>query len=303
MGMNHRKGLLFAIFTASLWGFMAIMLKVITYELSPVTVTWFRFSIAFVVLALWTLLFRRSDFRIFRHPPLFLILASLFLALNYLGFITGVQRISPSSAQVFIQIAPVTFALSGIIIFREQVNWKHIVGFILVLAGIGLFYSEQLRDLNIGNDHFTAGMLLVLGGGLSWALFATFQKALLRKFPPNQLNLFIYGTCALGLAPFVTFGSLQHMPPANWYLLIYLGLNTVLAYGSLALAIKFTEATRVSVIITLNPIITFVTMGILTKMEVSWIEPELFSLLSLLGAVMVFGGAIIVISVRRKKAA
>jgi drug/metabolite transporter (DMT)-like permease len=86
------------------------------------------------------------------------------------------------------------------------------------------------------------------------------------------------------------------MNVVNWYLLFYLGLNTVLAYGSLALAIKFTEATRVSVIITLNPIITFVTMAILSRMQVSWMEAESFSLLSILGALMVLSGAILVIS-------
>jgi drug/metabolite transporter (DMT)-like permease len=73
-------------------------------------------------------------------------------------------------------------------------------------------------------------------------------------------------------------------------------MNTVLAYGSLAMAIKLTEATRVSVIITLNPIITFVTMTILSRMKVSWIEPESFSLLSITGALSVLGGAIMVIS-------
>ena len=58
MGIDNRKGALYAIFTASLWGFMAIVLKVITSELSPVTVVWFRFAIAFVVLGIWTLIFR-----------------------------------------------------------------------------------------------------------------------------------------------------------------------------------------------------------------------------------------------------
>jgi drug/metabolite transporter (DMT)-like permease len=85
------------------------------------------------------------------------------------------------------------------------------------------------------------------------------------------------------------------MSSVNWYILIYLGLNTVLAYGSLALAIKLTEATRVSVIITLNPIITFITMAILTRLNVSWIEPEAFSLLSMFGALSVLAGAITVI--------
>jgi len=301
MGTDNRKGLLYAIFTASLWGFMAIILKVITNELPSVTVVWFRFFSAFVVLGLWTLLFRRTDFLIFRRPPLLLFLTALFLGLNYLGFITGIKYVSPSSSQVFIQIAPVSFALSGIIIFREHVNWKHIVGFILVLSGIGLFYSEQLRDLTGSGENFTLGMLLVLGGGLSWAVFATLQKVLVRKHPTNQLNLFIYGFCAIALLPLVQFSKLQGMPTTNWYLLMYLGLNTVLAYGSLAMAIKLTEATRVSVIITLNPIITFVTMAILTRMQVSWMEPESFSILSFIGALIVLGGAILVISAGWKR--
>ena len=296
MGTDNRKGILYAVFTASLWGFMAIVLKVITYELSPITVVWFRFILAFLVLGIWTLIFRRNDFRIFLRPPALLLLAALFLALNYTGFIAGIKYVSPSASQIFIQIAPVSFALSGIIIFREHVNWKHIVGFILVLAGIGLFYSEQLRELVSGGDNFTLGMMLVLGGGLSWAAFATCQKALLQKIAPNQLNLFIYGACALALAPFVKFSQLSGLSAVNWYILAYLGLNTVLAYGSLAIAIKNTEATRVSVIITLNPIITFVTMAILSRMQVSWIEPESFSLLSILGALSVLGGAIVVIS-------
>lgn len=301
MGDDNRKGLMYAAFTASLWGFMAIVLKVISYELPSVTVVWFRFFTAFLILGIWTLLFRRGDFRIFIRPPRLLFLAAFFLGLNYLGFIGGIKYVSPSSSQVFIQIAPVSFALSGIIIFREHVNWKHILGFILVLSGIGLFYTEQIRDLARAGEHFTLGMLLVLGGGLSWAVFATLQKALVRTHSPNQLNLFIYGFCALALIPLVKFSNLLGMPPSNWYLLFYLGLNTVLAYGSLAIAIKYTEATRVSVIITLNPIITFITMALLTRIGVKWIEPESFSLLSLTGALTVLGGAILVISAGWKK--
>jgi len=302
MGTDNRKGILYAMFTASMWGFMAIVLKVITYELPPVTVVWFRFFSAFLMLSAWTLIFRRNDFGIFRRPPYQLFLAAFFLALNYTGFIAGIKYVSPSSSQIFIQIAPVSFALSGIIIFREHVNWKHIVGFIGVLSGIGLFYSEQLGQMTLeGGDHFTLGMLLVLGGGLSWAVFATLQKGLVRKLHPNQLNLFIYGICALGLIPWVQFTNFQGMPSVSWILLLYLGLNTVLAYGSLALAIKFTEATRVSVIITLNPIITFVTMAILTRMDVPWIEAESFSLMSVIGALIVLSGAILVISAGWKK--
>ena len=303
METDHRKGLIYAIITATFWGFMAIVLKVVTYELPPVTVVWFRFLTAFLVLGLWTLLFRRKDFRIFARPPWMLFLAALFLGGNYMGFIAGIKYVSPSASQIFIQFAPVGFALSGILIFREHVNWRHLIGFALVLAGIGLFYSEQLADLaeKGTGEHFTLGMFLVLGGGLSWAVFATFQKMLVKKVRPNQLNLFIYGFWALMLIPLVRFAKLEGMPPTYWILLVYLGLNTVIAYGSLALAIKYTHATRVSVIITLNPVLTFVSMALLTRMEVTWIEPEAFSFLSFLGAVTVLSGAITVIMAGRRR--
>lgn len=301
MGIDNRKGLLYAIFAAMLWGFLAIALKVAVADLSPVTVVWFRFFTAFILLSLWTLIFRRHDFRIFRKPPVLLFLAAVCLGCNYLGFISGIRYVSPSSSQVFIQAGPVGFALSGILIFREQVNWKHITGFILVISGIILFYSEQIGELAVADEPFTLGMFLVLGGGISWAVFATLQKGLVTKYPPNQLNLFIYGFCALMLAPFAQFSRLTEMPGWSWALLCFLGLNTVLAYGSLGLAIKYTEATRVSVIITLNPVITFVAMAILSRMAVAWIAPEAFSILSIIGALTVLSGAIMVISAGWKR--
>ena len=298
---DNTKGILYAAITASLWGFLAIALKIAVTDLSPVTVVWFRFTTAFIILALLTLVFRKSDFNIFRRPPAALFLAAFFLGFNYLGFISGIKYVSPSSAQVFIMIGPVTFALAGIIIFKEQVNWRHISGFIVVVFGILLFYSEQIEALADTDHEFTRGMLMILAAGLSWAVFASLQKTLVRKYAPNQLNLFIYSCCSLGFLAFARFSNLPDLSGGEWLLLIYLGANTVLAYGSLALAIKYTEANRVSVIIILNPIITFVTMTILTRLKVHWIEPEYFSFLSIAGALTVLTGAIIVISAARKR--
>jgi len=158
-----------------------------------------------------------------------------------------------------------------------------------------------LSELGSRAANLSLGMFLILGGGLSWAGFATSQKALLKTVPPNRINLFVYGACSLGLLPFASFTSLQGIGGVHWILLVYLGLNTVLAYGSLALAIKYTEAARVSVIITLNPVITFISMLILGRMEVSWIESEAFTLAGMLGAVAVISGAIIVIMAGRNR--
>ncbi len=303
MGNTNGKGLMYAVFTASLWGFLAIALKVALSGLSPIQVVWFRFTTAFLVLLVWTVIFRPEDLKIFRRPPVILVLAALFLGVNYLGFISGVKYTSPSIAQVFIQIGPVGFAVSGILIFKESVNWKHFTGFALVITGLGLFYSEQITGVHATDAGFTRGIFLILGGGLAWSVFATFQKRLVVKYPTNQLNLFIYGLCGLIMLPFVHPADFAGLNGGDFLLLFFLGLNTVLAYGSLALAIKYTEANRVSVILTLNPVITFITMYFLATADVSWIAHESFTGLALIGALTALGGAILVIMAGKKKKA
>jgi drug/metabolite transporter (DMT)-like permease len=295
------KGLIYAGFTALLWGALAIALKFSVHSLDPVSVVWFRFSFSFVVLFTWMLFFDRKAISLLKRPPVKALIAASFLGLNYLGFISGVKYTSPSNAQVFIQLGSVGFALAGIFIYKEKVGWKHVVGFILVLIGIALFYYEQLSALKGQNGEYTKGILMVSAGGISWAIFASIQKGLLVKLNPNQLNLLIYGFCSLVFLPFIDLKQIMHQNLTEWLVLIFLGLNTVLAYGFLAIAIKYAEATKVSVIIALNPILTFVGMALIGAFEVSWIEHEHFTFLSIIGAGIVLAGAVITILSRRSK--
>jgi drug/metabolite transporter (DMT)-like permease len=118
---------------------------------------------------------------------------------------------------------------------------------------------------------------------------------LVKSHPAQQLNLFLFGLPILLFLPFIKPEGFIGLSTGNWLLLIYLGLNTLIAYGSLAIAFKYLEANKVSVIITMNPIITFVIMGLLTYFEVTWIEPEILSLRGIIAAVLVLTGAVLAI--------
>lgn len=298
---NERlKGIVFAGTTAFLWGFLAIALKVAVNHVEAITVAWFRFAFAFI--ALFTILFwtRRETVKLMTSPPLLALVAGIGLGFNYVGYIKGLDLTTPSSAQIIIQLAPIMLAVVGLVVFKEKLSRVQSLGFILALTGFYLFYKDKLGfSLLDGQQSFNTGVLLVIFSAASWVVYAAIQKVLVKKFHAQSLNLIIYLVPALMLIPFITIGDLMAMSPWVWALMIFLGLNTVVAYGALAEAFKYLEANKVGIIITLNPMITIATMLILTSFEVSWIAPEHISLRGIIGAGLVVTGA--VLAVRSKK--
>lgn len=297
------KGVLFASIAAILWGFLAIALKVSLKGFSPIEISWIRFVIAFTLLAGYYAIFDRKSFSIFKKPPVILLLAGIFLGLNYLGFITGVHYTTPGIAQIFIQLGPIFLTIAAIVLFKERVSVRQVIGLVIAFTGLSLFYHEQLSVLIGEVKIFNRGVFWVIFGAFSWTCFAVLQKKLVMKHPPMQLNLIIFGLPALFFIPFVHFGKFENISAGYVLLLLFLGLNTLGAYGSLAFALKYLEANKISVILIQNPIITFITLFILDQLQVTWIHGEHLTLLTVLGAVMVIAGGILTVLVSRNKQA
>jgi drug/metabolite transporter (DMT)-like permease len=294
------KGILFASIAAILWGFLAIALKISLKDFSPIEISWVRFVIAFIVLSGYYAFFNRGAFSILRNPPGTLLLAGILLGLNYLGFITGVHYTTPGIAQVFIQLGPIFLTIAAFIIFKEKASLKQITGLVIAFAGLSLFYYEQLSVLIGDVKIFNKGILWVIFGALCWACYAILQKRLVQKHSPMQLNLVLFGVPALLYIPFVHFEGFKDISVGYVFLLIFLGLNTLGAYGSLAYALKYLEANKISVIIIQNPVITFITLMVMDYLEITWVKSENFTILTIMGAIMVIAGGVLAVFVDKK---
>jgi drug/metabolite transporter (DMT)-like permease len=298
---NSPKGILYAIMVAILWGVLAVVLKVSLNTLTPADITWFRFFLAFIALALYYFFRKPYYLRIFKKPPLLLIIATVCLAINYYGFIEGLHLTTPSIAQVFIQLGPVLLAISGFVFFREKVTWRQVFGLSLVAVGLVVFYQQNLQLLTTGQGTWRLGIIWVLIGAISWAIYSVLLKILVLKYPPMQLNLVIFGLPVLLYLPFVNFGHFMGLGWIDWAILLFLGLNTLFAYGLLSLAIHLSEANKVSVILVLNPILTLAIMVVISHTGATWITHEHYSLITLGGALIVLIGAVLTI-LKKKQA-
>jgi drug/metabolite transporter (DMT)-like permease len=299
--MNRsNKGVILSLITALFWGLLAIGLKVAVGKVDSFTIVWVRFTMAFSVLFVWFLLTDRNQLRILIKPPWELVVATLGLSVNYIGFMLGVKYTSPSNAQVIVQIGPVILAIAGIFLFKEKVRRLQIVGFVVVVVGFVLFYYQQLKGMFFNHSDFNKGLLLTVLAAVTWAIYAIMQKKLAGKYPPQTLNLFLYGLPTLLYLPFAHFSTLGTLSVGWWLLLVFLGANTLIAYGCMNASLKYIDANKASAILINNPIITFIIMAILTVLNVNWIAPERFTPLAWTGALMFIFGAFLVVKAGKK---
>ena len=295
---NNSKGLLYAVGASLTWGLVAIIVKIILNYIPSETIAWSRFLIAFITLLIFNLITTPKSLKILIRPPLLVILSAIAICSNYLLFITGLKFTTPNNTAIFIQIGPILLAAAGFIFYKEKVNRKQLFGFALAILGFVLFYKEQLVNLLISPEIYNKGIVMIILAGVVWTIYSILQKELLKKYKTSELNLINFGLPAILLIPVIETEGFRELTPVLWILFLFLGTTTVVAYGCLSQALKYTEANKISIILTSNPVITLFAMAILTSMKVNWIAGEAYTLLTVAGAVLVISGAIIVSAFR-----
>ncbi len=306
VSMSHRTsgrwrlGLFLSLVTVLLWGVLPLALSVALQALDVYTLTWFRFLTAF------TLLFGYLASQK-QLPPLtklnlsnwlLLIVATVFLAANYLLYLEGLRQTSPANAQVLIQLAPVLLGLGAVLIFKERYTTQQWVGLAILSLGFALFFNEQLQSLAGAAPQYLAGSGLVIVSSATWAFYALAQKQLLRVLSSAGVMLVIYGGSALLFTPMAMPARLLSIDPFHAGVLLFCALNTLVAYGAFAEALEHWEASRVSAVLALTPMVTLLSVFIASFLTTSFAGAPL-SLLGLAGAGFVVLGSLLMALGRR----
>ncbi len=293
MDPERRVGLIMAGITALLWGFLALAMKVATGYVPVFTIVWFRFAFAFVLLFLGIASKDVKRIRILGKPPLLGFIAALALTGNYLGYLSGLHHTTPSNAQILIQVAPLMLAMVGIFVFKERLIGPQWFGVLIAVSGFALFAFDQHQAAVVPRSEWLLGNGLLFLGAISWVWYAANTKVLTgRGWAPQDLNLLIYSVPAVILIPWVDFSVLAGLSWKLWILMGFLGANTLVAYGCLGEAFKRLPAYQVSLIVTLNPLITLAVMAILGLWTLDWLPPDRVGPLGYGAAFLVVGGVI-----------
>ena len=290
----HWQGFGLSLLTAVLWGILPLFLKLCVEVIDPITITVVRFFTAglfvYMVLLKTKAVPRLSGAS--TKTKYLVLVASLLLAVNYVANVQGLGYLTPETAQVVMQLAPLMLMLGGVVFYSEALNCVEILGACLLVFGLLLFFNTKLPDLWAATGSLTFGVLLIGFAAVTWAAYALVQKQILGVLSAKQLTLYIYITGVLVLLPFVTPLELDEIQGIHWFALAFCCFNTIVGYGAFTEALAIWQAAKVGAVISLAPVFTFLSM----YLAVEW-YPEYFSMSNINTAGYIGAGIVVLGSV------
>ncbi|WP_120993252.1 DMT family transporter [Stutzerimonas urumqiensis] len=287
------KGFGLAITTALLWGILPVKLKQVLQTMDPVTVTWYRLSVAGSLLLVYLAVTRRLPrfSALGRSGRWLLAVAVLGLSTNYVLYLMGLNLLSPGTTQLVLQVAPIMLLISSLFVFRESFTPLQGVGLVVLLLGFALFFNERLVELFSSLTQYTAGVLTILAAATCWMFYGLAQKQLLSNWNSLQVMMVIYLACAALLTPWAQPVTVTALSPLQGWLLLACCLNTLVAYGAFAEALAHWEASKVSATLSMTPLFTFVAVALAAWWWPSYVKAEQINGIGYFGACLVVGGS------------
>jgi drug/metabolite transporter (DMT)-like permease len=279
--------------TVATWGILPIFLRLLLEAMDAPTITWYRFLMAAVFTVL--LLLRTGKLPKLRglsRVTLGLIVLSIAgLCGNYICFLLGLDRMTAASAQIVIQLGPLFLLLGSLVVFREAFSWRQGVGVVVFVIGLLLFFNQRMDQLFDGGSVYGFGALLIVVASASWSIYALAQKQLLRTYSSTQILLILYLAAVVVYTPTAKPAGILELNGFQLFLLLFTGANVIVAYGCFTEAMAHWEASRVSAVLAMVPLVTLAAVEF-CEAFVPWLaRSEGLNALGWLGALMVVGGS------------
>ncbi|GAA5437161.1 EamA family transporter [Deinococcus aquaticus] len=264
---------------AVLWGLLGILGKQAQAAgIAPLEVAFWRAALAGGLYALHTAVIRAP---LPRGRDL-LVTAAFGVAgvsVFYGSYQLAVRAGGASLASVLLYTAPAFVALIGWAAWRERLGRREALAIGGTLGGIGLISLGGGQGVTVS----PAALGLGLTAGFTYSLYYIYGRAFFDRYAPPALLAVALPVGAVCLLPFVTFSA--KTAPA-WGSLIALSFfSTYLAYLAYSAGLRRLNATRASVIASLEPVVAAALAAALFG--------ERPAPLALLGAALVIGAALL----------
>ena len=292
MATNWKLGLALSLVTVVFWGVLPLALSITLTGADPYTVTWFRFTVATVVLAAVMSVTRNlpSLRSMTRFSWMLLVIAVLGLAGNYVLFLLALSLTSPTVAQTLAQLSSIFLLLGGVFVFGEELSPLQRIGLVILLIGLGLLFNKRFLEFSL-SGRLAWGIAFALLSAIVWSAYGLAQKRLLQELGSQQILLLIFFCSSVLLLPFASPGIIPNMNSLQFGALLFCCANSLIAYGSFAEALKHWKVSRVGAVIATAPLFTLASMFVAKRFVADVVPSEELNAASIVGILFVVVGS------------
>ena len=219
-----------ALLVTFLWSTSYILIKIGLRELNPLVFVTYRYALASIVLIILSTMFRYKCNKNLRSKQL------LFLLLGFTGYFIaqglqffGLYYLPAITVTFILNMSPIFVLVLGMFFLKEKPTIIQLIGVIIVICGVMLFFSGSLLALNE-----VLGVFLTILSGIGWALYMVIFRCCLRDGKIDVFALTTYSTSfgsLLLLGTTIMTNNIMIPSTNSLYIILWLSIiNTALAF-------------------------------------------------------------------------
>jgi len=280
---------IYALLSISFWGVSFVSAKAVLGKLDPYSLLVLRFGIGALFLLL-ILLLNRYTLRIsIRYIPHLIVLGILGVFIHQVLQATALLTIDASSAGWLISFSPIFTVILSVLFLHEKMDVKKAVGMVVAITGV--FLVTTTRSGHSFEFALNIGFILMILSTLNWAVYSILLKRLQIPYPALLVTFYMSLIGFMLTLPFIIrnkgWESLPLLTQTEWTHLLFLAIFVSgIGYWYWGKALEVLDASRVSMFIYLEPLVTLIAAIFLLH--------EKFILISAIGGIIIIIGVAIV---------
>lgn len=263
-------------FGAVMISLAGVFVKIVTVD--PTAAAFYRMLFGGIALAVITKV-RRETLWFGWQAMLPAIIAAFWFALDLLFWHRSIRFVGPGLATLLANFQVFLLALAGVMLYRERLHWRLLVGIPLAFVGLVLLVAPEWLSLG---ERYRLGVILGLVTAVCYAAYTLTLRASRLKsvVASNYANMAVLSlSCAVMLIP-ITLGMGETLAIPRWqdfgWLLAYGLAAQVIGWQLISHGLPKLNASTVGLVLLLQPVSAFV-------WDFLWFERELL-LVQFIGA-------------------
>jgi drug/metabolite transporter (DMT)-like permease len=270
---------------ASLWGIIGFFVKELSQAgFTSLQIVFLRAASAFLLFLFWIIV-QNSGLLKIDVKDIWYFLGTGILSVSFFNwcYFTTIQTSSLAIAAILLYTAPAFVLVISAIVFKEQLTRRKLLALVATFCGCTLvsgLFSAQL-ELSM------MSLLIGLGAGFGYSLYSIFGKLASRKYETLTISIytFFFAMLALFLISGISSVDLQVYSPSVLMNVLGLGLfPTVFAYWFYTQGLQQIDASKASIVSTIEPVVATLMGMVLYKESISFVQG--IGILFVLGAVL-----------------